>query len=480
MNFADFHYKFLNFEKKNRLFDIRIKGIPVWELYRDNVYYSLRNHYVFKEDLQRQKLSPRLLINAFVNIFKSFFHLIRLKKVDGIVFSDPGKRKLDGHFVDIYTNFIFNNTEYKWLSAERSLSFVHKNPVTVSNIVYLDFIEFVVKTLGYISRFWNIGANERSKIVSIEKLIKEYWDIDVYLYENLIGLIFSYKYLHKVCNKIISLTDPRVLIFVQYYTFVNRIFVKIAKERGIVTIELQHGYCGEFHINYSFGHEGVLNFFPDMFYVWGPFWLTNSTLYKHTNIEFTGFPFHDEAVKICEENLRTNTNNVLVLSQCRSDLAELVCCLSDYYPLISFTYKLHPSEKGLHNNILDQLALRENVNILNDDNIYSLYKCFTNHSFVLSTGSTGLIEALQFGCRILIPKLQGWQYFQSLYDQTLDTQGMIFFFEDVNDFRHGLNSYERPAVRRTDYFFNSNSQATIADKLNNIVDLKQVLNQGKY
>jgi hypothetical protein len=468
MNFPEFHYKFLDFEEKNRLFDIRINGIPVWELYRDNVYYSLRAQYVFKEDLQKKNLSLRLLIIAVVNIFKSIFHLSRLKKVDGIVFCDPGKRKLDGHFVDIYTNFIFNNTEQNWLSAERSLSFDHKNPMAVSTYFYLDFIEFLVKILGYISRFWTIRSKERIKIESIENLINIYWDVDLHLYNNLKGLVFSYKYLYKVCNKIISLTSPRVLVFVQYYTIINRLFVKIAKEKDVVTIELQHGYCGEYHINYSFGNESELNFFPDIFYAWGPFWLRNSTLFNHTKIDFTGFPFHDEARKFCEKDFRTNTN-VLVLSQCRSDLADLVCRLSEQYPFISFTYKLHPSEKVLHKNILNQMALRENVNILNDDNIYSLYKFFSSHSFVMSTGSTGLIEALQFGCKILIPKLEGWQYFKSLYDQTVDTHDKIFFFEGLDDFIDGFESFDRPSSRRTNYFFNLNSRATIADKLKNIV-----------
>jgi hypothetical protein len=437
-------------------------------LCRNNIYYSLRSDFVFQEEVPTSNFSPRFLINAANNIAKSIFHLIRLRKVDGIVFADSGKRYLNGHFVDIYTNFFFKSDDFSWLSAERSVSFSHKNPIAISNYFYLDFIEFTSKIFGYISRFWILSSNERKKIILIENLVRINWGVNISLYNNFKSTLFSYKYVYRLCDHVLSLTCPRVLVFVQYYTLVNSVFVKLARVKGIPTVELQHGYCGEYHINYSFGHDGILNFFPDNFFAWGPFWLRNSTLSKQTKIYLTGFPFFDEAKSVCDGDTVIN-NGVLVLSQCRSDLAELVCGLADRYPLISFTYKLHPSETVLFKNIAEQMALRENIVILDDNHIYSLYKCFRTHSIVLSTGSTGLIEALQCDCRVLIPKLEGWQYYQTLLDQSLVSNSLVYFFEGVDDFGECLEFDVPASLSRLNYFFNSNSHTNIIDNINSLI-----------
>ena len=206
------------------------------------------------------------------------------------------------------------------------------------------------------------------------------------------GLSLSY-------GLLFSLLKPKYLYLVVSYGREAAIYA--AKERGIQTIEFQHGFAGRGHPGYDFPGWKEVPYFPDQFLSWGPSWLKNTRFPANSSIHYVGSSYISDLAE--KARLRTRPEKtLLVLSQGKSSLT-LINCAIDFArlrPDWKVTIKLHPKEKLVD---FQSMELGKKVGAVGISLATgALYDLFSEHDVVLGANSTALVEAAYAGCKVAV------------------------------------------------------------------------------
>ena len=427
--------KFISFEEEEKLFDMRINDILIWDYIRFDVYKDIRKQksnqtYTIKTQDDKSIKTIFIILKQILFVL-SHLHAFRINKKKEILILGHSRRiKTANYFKDIYTDDVVGvlKDSNSIITLEHPIDQSHKMPTGIDNIKYLDKI-----ILGY--GFFNLFNSVKISTQEIEQMnilqlrIKEVFGSDINIKRIIKTAVNKYRSSFPRIEKIINTVAPKVLIAVNAYNFYNKIFLEIANNKEIPSIELQHGAFGSEHIVYNYPKAINPISFPKYFFAWGNYWHQNAALPEQTKIVNTGFPYINDKQLEISKSLKQQENNILVLSQWTIGF-ELMNYINDFAKQATeynFIVKLHPLEFDALDKF-KSISKYDNITFITSEK--TVYELFAECKTQIGVYSTALVEGLAFNLRTIIIPLEGYKTYSDLIDS-----GNMYLVENYSDFQ---------------------------------------------
>lgn len=435
---------FMEIEHKYGLNQDRINGFAYWTYFRRDIAVDIMRKldsggelYVHPARSVWQQTLARLDTIKYA-LFRG-----RVPKGDHRVLILNAERRVwaEDCYECIYTDRIAS--EYPdSVVLERPYFQKHFRPVKTKNLVYTDPIEIRAMVhwyshkLLYKKQIAGIRDTIRNKIREpIEEISKAYGaecNLDR-IFDQMVCGYYVYQTKRKAFDKILRRLKPKVILEVVGYNMDCMIMNELAAERGIPTVELQHGVTGESHPAYNYYSGTQVKQFPQYFFAFSRFWI-DTARYPLTpgRLKEIGFPHLCEKADVAKRrNTKKIPYQIIFISQPKigkvfSELAvELNKLIDDrQYKII---YKLHPGEYERWRERYTSLA-DSGIEVI-DHNRVDLYDLFAASTYqVGGYGSTATLEGLEFDIKTYIMREGAYPVLVALCDK-----GMARFFDSAQD-----------------------------------------------
>jgi len=436
---SDIKDKFLALEKSFNLFELEIIGIKIWQYLRFDIYSQIvSKHSDFTDFRKNVKELKGLLIMGIISLRSILVKNPLLgKKKEILVFTQERRKKMYGEYYDIYTDFLMDTEKFDFQAIGIFSKGTHLKPARTKNLKYFDFPLLLCYFYMLFTKI-KFSNEELQKIKKIEKILKKKFKLKI----NLINLIKEKLKFRRsllwIFQKILKIYKPKIIIEVCYYSTIKMALNELCKEKGIKTIEFQHGTVSSYNIGYQFPNNVEVKVFPDYFFSFGDYWNNIMSLpIDKSHIKSVGFPYFENMIRKYSNNNNIK-DKILFISQWTigQKLSSLALKIAEKLEKYEIIYKLHPME--FENWKINYPELKDNKKITVITNEIPLYQLF-NESFVqIGVYSTGLFEGLMFRLKTLIYKIPGYEFFQDLIDKKY-----VHLIENFSDFKEFLkNSIE--------------------------------------
>lgn len=425
-NIESITLEILNIEKELDLFKIEIGGVKVWQLIRPKIYQIAIN---LNGSLNNAgKSTTRNLFKKFLYHAQKFIYTLKRFPVLGIPNSDiviiesSRKIKYKDSFVDPYTFFLKNELIEKGetiISLFNTFSNDQKVPTSQSN----SSIELIQILSNLFAKYFfiKISDAERLTLNNITKGLRTKLNIDINILALTRAEIKKFKIEKKIFSFLLRKTSAKKMFIVNYCD--KSAYICTARSKGIRVVDVQHGLLSDKDIIYHFPQvqKGVLEYFPDEFYVWSDLWPRICEIpIKIENIKVIGNKYL-EANKLEFNRLSKIKNSILVASQDTNtdEVALIFLKNSDFFKDFTVYYKLHPNEYKISDINKNLLLLKGMSNFIFLDKNIDLYHYLSLAEFCFSGYSIVLFEALEFQCRCFVLPVSGSEMMTRFVDEGL-------------------------------------------------------------
>ena len=165
-----------------------------------------------------------------------------------------------------------------------------------------------------------------------------------------------------------------------------------SKQKGIKSIELQHGIIKNFHPPYYY-HKSYFTFIkfvlPDYLFTYGKYW------HKHIKSPVKTIILGHSILKNYDMHKLSKTNTILIISQpfFTSKIVSIAKNISKNFPKYNISFKTHPRDNKKD---LDILKNKFNNLILIQSSKINPYKLLNDNYIIIGYYSTLLYEAKYF------------------------------------------------------------------------------------
>jgi hypothetical protein len=400
---------FHEFERDHDLFHDRVDG----ELWWDTVRYDVGRFIFDGIAPQEFRRSRKLGILRRWMLRKHLFIKAQIRKPDLLVFR-TARTSINGHMHDLVLDPIVDLFTSPVLSIDTFARLYHLpdfNPSRWTGKVPGTLPDLIQTILG----IFEIKADRAAALDTIIQRVRSEHECRVAGY-------------HRLFNRI----QPKAVLLVQ--NGIQKSLFHVANERGIPTIEAQHGLIGYGHMAYSYPRDvdySRQTGMPSLFLTFSEFF-QNNCHYPAGRKEVIGTDCFASGFAPMDRALGT----IMVLSAdiYHRKLLDLTRQIAARMPDRQFLYKLHPNQKEDEAFIRSSLADIPNITVGNP--LTPASRLMENVSHLLAVQSTVVYEALQNGRRISIVPYHA-------YDIHSDIFGLpsVLVHESVDDI---ISSLEIP------------------------------------
>lgn len=387
-------------EKKLGCYDIRIKGIPVYNLIKRTVRAVIleKNGFSFKEGqvsgsvvhrLQAILLSFVHLIRLRQNRFRYLFFTFRLENINGVW--------LDKFYDPIIDECGMNPDDYVILETNRGR--MHSERLHGDHVFYDDSIALIAYVLSYVlypyylvkynCQFYEL-KRVLSSLIQCQSFNKYYFSI----VRNIIRI--------SLYRNLLVKSHPECIIAASRSNFAPLLCA--AKMENVRFVELQHGISYGPTVTYG-GFQDPL-FTPDRFLTFGDIWLKSVYGINEECISTCGWAFKNYLQRQVAAVHSSDEKNVLVLSQNQSTDYILDCLvkLASENPEIVFHLRCHPMERltAKQTELIGRYS-----NIVIQDKSLAFLVAINSFELVVGENSTAVYEAMSYGKRTGILAFNG-------------------------------------------------------------------------
>lgn len=225
---------------------------------------------------------------------------------------------------------------------------------------------------------------------------KEFEYIAIYISKLIVSMRYQSIWLNKKLTK-----DTKVVIAVgsgfPHYYFTNRML----RRRGIISVELQHGYITKNNIMYNYADvlvnkAQVKAGIPDFILTYGEWW--NSQMNCPIKKVSIGNPYHEYCIKKISQVSKKNRNILIIgVGENTRDYISLAAFLRKNIKDYHTKFRPHPGEMIKAIKIINEggysIELDKNIDI---------YTTLANTSIIIGEVSTVLFEAIGIVNRIIV------------------------------------------------------------------------------
>jgi len=411
-HYEKFRERLLAIETESGIFDIKVKGIRLWQYVRWFCLVEIMYDVTGIEGLmpaRRKVCIPKLNMSFKEKITRQQF---LLRKKDLVVMNHPRRVKEGTYYRCFVTETLLENLDCSYYVFENDYRGQHFTPVQTKNLKYIN--------MNNIKRIFNVrnsGTDKElrmffNRVISIFEVDNKIRLSSKIKREILNYIVHGYYeiYFRTIWAKIVfTLVRPKALIVTSPYSPDAGAIIVEAKKRNIKTIEMQHGiYQGHFFYNYLY--QGKIDIFPDYLFAYSEY---DRDMHRYPikkdRVIPVGYPDLEKKLKIYSKH--TNGEKVLLFISSEEITAEYAVKLRNDEKLrdIRMIYKLHPDEYDQWEKRYP-LLFNSGLEIITE-NKHDIYYYLGNSDYVVGTVSTALYEATAFDTEIFI--IKGGSYTKS-------------------------------------------------------------------
>jgi len=243
-------------EADKKVFNVHIKGIPLWELIRYTLFLHLEHQQGFVAKQKSLTISQK--VKRFFRLAIYSNPLFSLSKADILVIRCSRKALFKGKRIDIYTAHI--EDEAKGNIGIYETAYDSSADLERPHLYFFDFLSNAIARVAL--PFYRIN---KQKINALTAFIKPYVsDLDVQKLVAFEYLKFRIKYV--LFATLLKIRKPKAVYFTNYID--KGALIAAAKKQNILTIEIQHGFTSPTLLLYHYpkGMSGQVLLFPDRYY----------------------------------------------------------------------------------------------------------------------------------------------------------------------------------------------------------------------
>lgn len=471
---------FIQIEKKYNLYHLEVDGVQPWIYYRMKFwnYQLCKNILALSDTLQK---SNRL--KDYINQLKSAFSLVmrgnrkQICEADIVFYAHPRRVKTNGYYECIYTDRLAG--EYsRSVVIEDPFRNRHLTPVQVEHIYYTDLLQIkavlrsclhrIIKTRKYKNIYIQIKDIFGAPLEEIGN-VYHYTVCFHDIYKALTRIVLENQILENELGKVLQKTRPKIIVEVVYYNKRCMLLNELAKERGIPTVELQHGTMHEAHAAYQFAENcGEIKQFPDYVFVFSEYWKRYANLpIPAERVKVTGYPFFEE--QLYKYNVEKNGGiiNIIFVSQgtIGIELSRLAADVSELLDESKYhiIYKLHPGEyDGWKTR--NPWLIKDNIEVV-DSLEHNIYEYFAKCNIQVGVYSTAIYEGLGFGLETYIYNVGHADTMKELCDQ-----GYAIYVNNAEELCAHISSMDMGRNGETKEFWKMNSFENICHEIDQLLE----------
>lgn len=465
LSLSAYREKFLNFEEKLNLFDLKIDNTYIWDYirYQTNLALLKELNIVKYSHIFDKNTTFDILTTISRQISNSILKnpLINAKQSDILLITHPRRKMLDDNYYwDIYTDYFESDIEFSHCSIEYSNHGSHFYPPKNQNLFYFDFLELITSIKKQFITI-KLSQEELEEIKKLEKEINIEFNVIIDLKERIISILKEKKRYQYGFSLLLNKIKPEIVIEVVGYSLPNMVLNELCKEKKIPTIEIQHGIISKFHFPYdqpNLNRESTVS--PDYLFTFGDYWNKNAQFpIPESNIFSVGYPHFEKSLT----HSNKNKNVILFISQetIGKKLSKLAVELSKKIKTHKFkiVYKFHPNETHNWKKEYSWLAEEDNIEVIDNKDV-SLYDLFPQSVVQIGVYSTALYEGLGFSLPTFIYTIDGYQYTEDLLEKNF-----AFEVKNCDDILKALENIDTFIKPDKDLIFKSHGKRNILNQI---------------
>lgn len=443
--------EFLEFEKTEKLFELKYKGMPYWQAIRFDIYNKIFYMKASMQQVDMFSVKKRLVLynritTMLKNLPKDIRNYWKIEPGDLLYMDRLLERKVDDMVVDPYFDFFgfeeicsvrrctINRYSGKYPSAEVGTSI----PDIISAIGHIwNKVVYKIK--------WKYASDETKKIDEIcEKINKKFGKVisGEQLLEKVLENVRYHKVYGEYYEKLINKVQPKAIITGFSDDALLYPLYVIAKKKHIPVIEMEHGLIIN-HISYNYGDTRIVGKeLPDYMFSYGEFWSNCIKMPDCVKVITVGNPFL-ESRRNKFKDVRPDDKKIVFYSDSVSGKAieKIILEFLNRNKEYKVYFKMHPMEMNTawekkYSLLVDHPDI---TMCMGDREIYELLATARHHVVVQSTV---LYEALAFDTKRYIFQLND---IIITYTQPLIDSGLAYAFKNVEEFEQLLKNYPSSA-----------------------------------
>lgn len=457
--------QFHKFEREESLFHLKINDVFIWQRIRFYIYQEIHQELGTGKAHTKIELSRKDQLNGLKLWSKNliFRNPLLSRKSDFLFVGHPRRKKgSDGYFWDIYCDPIHENCSLNYVHFEMPHLLDHYTPAKTKRLRYLEFVHYsgtIQRKLGF--HDVPLTDSEINKLRDIENRIQKIFGTTVELVQRVKRLLTNRKCRLWLYRLLLDKVDPKIAVVVVSYG--KHLFIEACKQKGIPTVELQHGVIYPNHLGYSFSGNRTKELFPDYLLTWGEFWNTGVEFPIPKNrVISVGYPFL-EKTKMQYEEIHSKDQIIFISQGTIGKQLSKFALKADQHSEINheIVFKLHPGEYDRWQDEYPWLVDADFEII--DSSEPPLYELFAESSVQIGVYSTAIYEGLAFDLQTYIYDCSGANILKPLIDE--GSAELISSADEVaNSIGRKENSFE------SDYYFAPNATEKMCEVLNHLAD----------
>lgn len=421
--------KLVKRENEVGLDDVRISGVPVWNILK----YDIRRRYFLEKGICDSVQSAKgkvVFKESLKGMWMSFVRLHKLllfpTKVDNLIMGFSRLDNIEGEFIDRFIDPVVEMTDLKnnYICFEYGRTGIHLHPrKNIEHTYYTDYIYLLSFLCGLLFAYPYLLMHY-GKINNLAKRISEAMDLNMKPHD-LARRILTFNCNAFIFSVIMSRIRAKRVFGVSRILFRHVAFA--AKRKGLPVYEFQHGITLGPTELYSGNYIPEID--PDYFLVFGESCPDNVFGIPSQKLVDIGFAFRDYLKNIISSDRFDNCCLVISEPAISDQIIDAVALLSEKYPEIEFHIRRHPQEVFSEK----QKARIASLNNVSDaTNKKNSILVAMSYDYIIGENSTVLFEGLSLGKKVARLNIC------SLYPVKRDDNDAFYYIDNVEDFDHYL------------------------------------------
>lgn len=470
-----FRDKFLAFEEEHGLLTQEVDGFRFWALSRIGIAEEI---FRLLSDRATEPVSEKKSAGTYFDILLNMtlnHPLLHASRKEIAFFTHARRVFIDDKYECIYTDKLAEEFGDRAVQCEYLYRNMHLKPAYSKQLLRLDYVDIWTGIRCRLdSKKYSRGQELLSqKVPYIRQLIQDAFNVDVgdaFLRNHFVRAYPRYKIKKQLLGRLLDKMKPKVVVEVVGYTFNNMILNEAAFERGIITVELQHGLIGSGHLAYNYLVDRKYSFLPQKMFFFSNYWVeTCSFPLGEGNKLAVGYPYAEsEMSKYKRTQPQNGKVRIIILSQPYIDkmFAELTAKLLTHEKLgnldFEIVFKLHPHSYDADKSIYTE-QLKDSRFKLIDNSKTPLYQLLAESDVQIGCTSTAIFEGLSYDLATFIYHLKD----SDIHMGDLCRLGYAQMFEDDEDFIQKLQKTveENNASREKKEFFEADAKQKMVNVL---------------
>ncbi len=351
-------------------------------------YYPIIKQNLFVYELSGNKstegaVNSNSILSKAAKAFNIFKDTKSISQCDFLILDSAASRRFNPEtkkYESIFSDFIYRIFPDKKIATlekpNESGKMHYKNTPEYVNLIFHDkgILSSVIQSKLHPFKF------TKEEVTSLLQIIS-FLDADVNIIKFITVKLARFFTLNNYYLNLLPKINPKLIFLINAYNYSNMALILAAKELGIKTVELQHGFIREEHPGYIWKNMESKKLFPDYFFSYGEYFTNllkkRSVIFDESKIITCGaYSIEKRLTELLDKkNDKTKTKKIIYITSqwsIREKLKPFVLKLSEILPHeYIIKYKTHPLEKDTQQ-FYAEFQKADNITFLDNPDINSL------------------------------------------------------------------------------------------------------------